>query len=195
MKITGNKISHVPSLSQDKFKNIKVLSLAENNISSVPADIFSGSLQVLEMHKNNISRLDDSFVESIEINFTSFYNCTFYENPWICDCNATKFINLIQKLSLLNINNEKKIQCKDKKFMYQLNLKKLCPDTHPDLLESLNNFKKKILIIVGIGILFLVIVLGLILWCCRKYYIKFLLYNKSWCCFCLSGRHKLRCFC
>ena len=47
LDLTGNQINRVPSLNSDEFKNIEVLILAHNNISSVAVDVFSHSLQVL----------------------------------------------------------------------------------------------------------------------------------------------------
>ena len=127
LNLTGNHINQIPALSNDKFKNIKVLILAENNISSITVDIFSKSLQVLQLHNNSVSRLDSSVIEYLRGENLTLNSLTLHNNPWICDCEEREMLNLVHELITKSNFNVKMIYCNNfNKYMIELSLTELC---------------------------------------------------------------------
>ena len=133
LNVSGNRIERVPSLKNDIFKKIKVLDLSNNAISSISTDIFSESLQVLKLHKNNISNLECSVIQYLEKQNIVMSYISLYDNPWKCDCGSKK---LTQLSSINNTYNLQKMRCKnDDALLFKVNFTEKC--------TSKNNLPKK----------------------------------------------------
>ena len=119
LNLSGNKIDYLPSLKNDIYKNIKILDLSNNSISSISTDLFSESLQVLKLHNNKISQLDDSVIQYLGKSDITLTNLTLYGNPWEYDCDSQKSIQISFIKNNLNVEmtrckNYKKLLLKAK---------------------------------------------------------------------------------
>ncbi|XP_036138593.1 protein toll [Monomorium pharaonis] len=92
---SGNRLTHMPNLTAMGYGSVKKLLLSHNIISEISLNGLSNTLQVLELHNNNISRIHPDVLKHIEkkMNLTRL---TLHENPWNCDCDAENFLNFIK---------------------------------------------------------------------------------------------------
>ncbi|XP_078042792.1 toll like receptor [Augochlora pura] len=124
----GNKLTQLLPLTDLGLSNatISKLLLSNTSISNVPLEILSSDLEVLELHHNNISRLNSDVLQFMS-NSTKLQNITLYGNPWACDCDARDVLNFIQtevtKISLSSL-----IQCRDTAIpMLKMTATDFCP--------------------------------------------------------------------
>nr|XP_033325300.1 protein toll [Megalopta genalis]XP_033325301.1 protein toll [Megalopta genalis] len=128
LNFEGNKLTQLLPLTGLGLSNatISKLLLSNTSISSVPLDILSSDLEVLELHYNNISRLNSDVLQFMS-NSTKLQNITLYGNPWACDCDARDVLNFIQtevtKISLSSL-----IKCRDTTIpMLKMTATDFCP--------------------------------------------------------------------
>ena len=81
LNLSRNRIKYLPFLKNDTFKHISVLDLSNNSISSTSVDIFSDSLQVLKLHGNKITKLDDAVIQHLKNPNISLTNLMLHKNP------------------------------------------------------------------------------------------------------------------
>ena len=126
LNVSGNAIKFLPNLTNDSFKNIKLLDLSNNNISSISTNVFSGSLQVLKLHDNQIPKLDSLVIEYLKMPNISLKNLTLYGNPLECDCDAQK---LTQIPTIIDSVNVKSIFCNNyNELLFKVNFPEICPN-------------------------------------------------------------------
>ena len=180
LNFSGNRLELLPSLSNDEFKHIKALDLSNNSISSISTDIFSESLQVLELHDNKISKLDYSVIRYLEKQNTSLTNLSLYNNPWECDCGSEK----LTEISTINnyYSNVEKARCQNyKEFLFKVNFTDLCYDknslSNVGIRKDTYYFPYEIF-----GLMAVLNFLVLIIFCSYYYQhnIKSFLFNYSW---------------
>lgn len=93
---SGNRLTRMPDLKALGYKSVKKLLLSHNSISEISLNGLSNTLQVLELHNNNVSRIQPNVLEFLN-NSTNLTTLTLHENPWECDCDAKEFQDFIQK--------------------------------------------------------------------------------------------------
>ena len=126
LDLSSNQIKSLPSLTNDAFKNIKILDLSNNSISSITTDLFSKSLRTLKLNDNKISKLDYSVMQHLEKSDISLTNLSLHDNPWECDCNTEKLTKIS---SINNSYSREKIHCKNyNEFLFKVNFSNLCRD-------------------------------------------------------------------
>ena len=128
LDVSGNRIENLSYLKNNILKNIQVLDLSNNSISSISTEIFSESLRILKLNDNNITKFDNSLIHYLNKTNISLINLTLFDNPWICDCDAQK-LTLIS--SIKNDLNMKKTHCKiDNALLFKVNFTDLCDRNH-----------------------------------------------------------------
>ena len=120
MNFSRNRIEHLPYLKNDTFKNLSLLDLSNNKISTFTTDVFSKSLKVLKLHDNNITSLNNSVLQFLEKPNISLIDFTLYGNPCVVDCVAQKLTEIFSTKTSFNVE---KVQCKKKDEQEKLLLK------------------------------------------------------------------------
>lgn len=95
LDLTGNFLTEMPLLNQSGNANITEMFLSHNNISRISPDAIYPSLETLELHNNNLVRLDSKVVEILKTS-TSLKELTIHGNPWKCDCEASDLVSFVQ---------------------------------------------------------------------------------------------------
>lgn len=97
LNFTGNVLKHMMPLAEYGLANETVtkLLLSNNNISNVALSGLSTETHILELHNNNISKLDSAVLQFMK-NSTALKVLSLHGNPWKCDCDARDFLNFIQ---------------------------------------------------------------------------------------------------
>ncbi|GAB1860996.1 Protein toll [Camponotus japonicus] len=127
LNFTNNRFTRMPDLKNLKqIESVKKLFLSHNNISDIFLDDLPKNIQVLELHNNNLSTLNPDVLEFLR-NSTNLRNLTLHENPWICDCNTKDFLNFIQT-NLITMPNLFKVTCPGKnKAISEMTTAEFCP--------------------------------------------------------------------
>ncbi|XP_033296899.1 protein toll [Bombus bifarius] len=112
LNLTGNKLTRMSPVAKIGSSNMQIskLLLSNNNIDDISVDELPLNIEVLELHNNNISRLNSDVLQFM--NNTSLMTVTLDGNPWICDCDTRDFLNFIQT-KVIEIPNSLKITCRD----------------------------------------------------------------------------------
>ncbi|XP_043494619.1 phospholipase A2 inhibitor beta-like [Polistes fuscatus] len=140
LNLTGNFLTEIPSIEALEPINVTGLLLSNNNISQITVDKLSKSLTVLELHNNNISKLD----ENVMSYFTTspFKEFTLSGNPLICNCD-TKYVFEYVKIMRFNYKDLNNVKCKNMDLpLYNMTIEQFCPSIPPpselDYREELN---------------------------------------------------------
>ncbi|KAG5334657.1 TOLL protein, partial [Acromyrmex heyeri] len=126
LNFSGNQLTHMPNLKAMGLEPVKKLILSHNNIDEISLDGLSSTIQVLELHNNNISRIHPDVLEFLKqsMNLTRL---TLHENPWECDCNAKDFRNFIQT-NLVTMPDLLKVKCPGKNTsVSEMTVTDFCP--------------------------------------------------------------------
>nr|XP_012226641.1 PREDICTED: protein toll-like [Linepithema humile] len=83
----------VPKSPFHYCRSLKELYLSHNNISDIIFNGLSSTIQILELHSNNISKIRP--VLKFLRNSTNLIYLTLYDNPWECNCDAVDFLHFI----------------------------------------------------------------------------------------------------
>ncbi|XP_043494617.1 protein toll-like [Polistes fuscatus] len=147
LNLTGNFLTEIPSIEALEPINVTGLLLSNNNISQITVDKLSKSLTVLELHNNNISKLD----ENVMSYFTTspFKEFTLSGNPLICNCD-TKYVFEYVKIMRFNYKDLNNVKCKNVDLpLYNMTIEQFCPSIPPptelDYREELNETSTEVL--------------------------------------------------
>ncbi|XP_043494614.1 protein toll-like [Polistes fuscatus] len=147
LNLTGNFLTEIPSIEALEPLNVTGLLLSNNNISQITVDKLLKSLTVLEMHNNNISKLD----ENVMSYFTTspFKEFTLSGNPIICNCD-TKYVFEYVKIMRFNYKDLNNVKCKNMDIpLYNMTIEQFCPSIPPpselDYREELNETSTEVL--------------------------------------------------
>ncbi|XP_012276337.1 protein toll [Orussus abietinus] len=125
LNLTGNFLKETPSMDLPGYEQVAVLSLSHNNISRIPLETLPTTLEVLELHNNNLTRVDGRFLEALRN--SSLKKLTLDKNPWRCDCEARDFLNFIQA-KFTELPELLKISCGGENVpMSEMTINELCP--------------------------------------------------------------------
>ncbi|XP_076173538.1 toll like receptor isoform X1 [Ptiloglossa arizonensis] len=128
LNLTGNKLKRILSLADSGLINVPVtkLLLSDTNISNISLNELPSSIEVLELHNNNISKIDSNVLQFMS-NSSTLKKLTLHGNPWTCDCNARDFLNFIQT-KVVKIPDSLLIHCKDMNIpMLKMTATDFCP--------------------------------------------------------------------
>ncbi|EZA52048.1 hypothetical protein DMN91_009805 [Ooceraea biroi] len=95
LNFNGNRLRRMPDLKRLGLERVKKLGLSHNNISEIFLDALSSTIEVLELHNNNMSRIHSDVLEFLKT-CTNLTRLTLHDNPWECDCAAKDFLGYIQ---------------------------------------------------------------------------------------------------
>ncbi|XP_067216691.1 protein toll-like [Linepithema humile] len=84
----------VPKLPFHYCHSLKALYLSHNNISDIIFDGLSSTIEILQLHSNNISKIHPDVLEFFR-NSTSLIYLTLHDNPWECNCDTVDFLHFI----------------------------------------------------------------------------------------------------
>lgn len=128
LNLEGNKINQLVPLADLGLSNVSIskLLLSGTNISSVPLDVLPSDVEVLELHNNNITKLDLDVLQFMS-NSTKLSRITLHENPWRCECDTRDVLNFVQT-EVPRISNSSFIACKNAKIsMVKMTVTDFCP--------------------------------------------------------------------
>ncbi|XP_031848594.1 toll like receptor [Nomia melanderi] len=128
LNFTGNKLSQLLPLRDIGLDNVSIseLLLSNNDISNVPLDALPLDINVLELHNNNISRMNSDVLYFMS-NSTKLKTITLHGNQWACDCDARDVLNFVQT-KVIEIPDSLHITCKDMKIpMLKMTATDFCP--------------------------------------------------------------------
>ncbi|XP_076299599.1 LOW QUALITY PROTEIN: protein toll-like [Lasioglossum baleicum] len=128
LNLEGNKLTQLVPLTYLGLSNVSIskLLLSGTNISNLPLDVLPSDVEVLELHNNNISKLDLDVLEFMN-NSTKLRKITLHENPWTCDCDTRDVVNFMQT-EVPRISESSLITCKNKKIpMVKMTATDFCP--------------------------------------------------------------------
>ncbi|XP_076649811.1 toll like receptor [Halictus rubicundus] len=128
LNLEGNKLTQLVPLTDLGLSNISMskLLLSDTNISSVPLDVLPSDVEVLELHNNNINKLDSDVLQFMS-NSTKLSRITLHKNPWTCDCDTRDLLNFIQT-EIPRISVSSLITCKDTTIsMLKMTATDFCP--------------------------------------------------------------------
>ncbi|XP_053979405.1 protein toll-like [Hylaeus volcanicus] len=128
LNMTGNKLNKMLPLTDIGLTNVSVskLLLSNTGISNITLDELPSSIEVLELHKNNISKIDSNVLHFMK-NSTNLKMLTLHENPWTCNCDDRDFLNFVQT-RVAKISVPSMITCKDMTIpMLKMTATDFCP--------------------------------------------------------------------
>ncbi|XP_043248170.1 protein toll [Colletes gigas] len=128
LNLTGNELNRMLPLAEIGLKNASIskLLLSNTNISSISLNELPLHVEVLELHNNNISKMDSKVLQFMS-NSSTLKTLTLHGNPWICDCNARDFLNFVQT-KVEDILDPSLITCKDMNIpMLKMTATDFCP--------------------------------------------------------------------
>ncbi|XP_012260509.2 protein toll isoform X2 [Athalia rosae] len=126
LDLTGNLLTTMPTVNQSGYGNLTKLFLSHNNISSVSLDAVPLTLEILELHQNNLMRVDPVVIERFK-NSTRLTKITLHGNPWKCDCEARDLLSFIQ-MKFQRIPQLLNITCgSNNKPLSKMTANDLCP--------------------------------------------------------------------
>ncbi|XP_067216689.1 protein toll-like [Linepithema humile] len=93
-------------------RSLEELYLSHNNISDIILDGLSSTIQILELHSNNISKIRPNVLEFFR-NSTSLIYLTLHDNPWECNCDTVDFLHFIhaEYREITNISEVSQVMC------------------------------------------------------------------------------------
>ncbi|XP_067216686.1 protein toll-like isoform X1 [Linepithema humile] len=108
-------IFHPNIVSKSPFHNcrsLKELYLSHNNISEIILDGLSRTIEILQLHSNNISKIHPDVLEFFR-NSTSLIYLTLHDNPWECNCDTVDFLRFIhtEYRKITNISEMSQVMC------------------------------------------------------------------------------------
>ncbi|KOX73247.1 Protein toll [Melipona quadrifasciata] len=112
LNFTGNELTRMLPLTEIGLDDVQIskLLLSNNNINKISVDELPLNMKVLELHNNNISRLNSDVLQFMKN--TSLTELTLHGNPWTCDCDARDFLNFIQT-KVIEIPDSLEITCEN----------------------------------------------------------------------------------
>lgn len=112
LNFTGNELTRMLPLTEIGLDDIQIskLLLSNNNINKISVNELPLNMKVLELHNNNISRLNSDVLQFMKN--TSLTELTLHGNPWTCDCDARDFLNFIQT-KVIEIPDSLEITCEN----------------------------------------------------------------------------------
>ncbi|KOC59528.1 Protein toll [Habropoda laboriosa] len=128
LNFAGNKLTRMSPLADIGLNNVPIskLLLSNNNIYDISVDELPLNIETLELHNNNISKLNSDALHFMD-NSSSLMTLTLHENPWKCDCSAIDFLNFIQT-KVIEIPSSLLITCQGKNVpMLKMIATDLCP--------------------------------------------------------------------
>lgn len=177
LNMSGNILRETPELNQSYLLNVTHLDLSCNNISLVSVKVFSKVLQILKLHNNRITRLDNTVIAALTSN-TVLYKLTLYKNKWECTCETRNFLKFIKK-KMSNAtffgSSSPEIICERTGLsLYTMSSNELC-DTTKKMVQ--------LVVLISLMIAFFGLILGVLAALYYKYEneIKIWLYAKRWC--------------
>ncbi|KAI4498465.1 hypothetical protein M0802_006400 [Mischocyttarus mexicanus] len=124
LNLTGNFLEKIPSVEPFKSTKLSGLLLSNNRISEVTINELPLRLKVLELHNNNISRIDSNVIKYFNYSFLT--DLTLSGNPIICDCDVLDLF-LFVKLNRDVYKDLNKLTCEHQVVpMYDTNFKSFC---------------------------------------------------------------------
>ncbi|XP_015189919.1 PREDICTED: toll-like receptor 4 [Polistes dominula] len=129
LNLTGNYLREIPSLDYIKPLNLTHLLLSNNNISEISLDRLPKTIQVLELHNNNL--LSMSYNVSEFLFQQNYKKLTLSGNQFICGCDD-RFIYVLV-LQLQSIHEDlKNVKCQGyDTSLSSMTIDELCLFTDP----------------------------------------------------------------
>nr|XP_012234051.1 PREDICTED: protein toll-like isoform X2 [Linepithema humile] len=119
----NNNIIQMPNLTE--LGPVSKLILSRNKISEITLGGLSKTIEILELHNNNISTISSDVLNFLS-NATNLISLTLRKNPWTCNCNTTDFFDFVLKKSKI-IADLHNVTCYGKNKLIS-NVKDYCPD-------------------------------------------------------------------
>jgi protein toll len=164
LNIENNNITQLVNASELGFDNVSMILASGNQIKEVHPSQIPESLQALQLHDNQIERINQTVFKSIK-------SISLRNNPLICDCKTTELLGFITQ-NRKNFSDYNEITCAGRKVFFS-------QATSDDICST-----NKVIYIAAGSILAL---LGLIVGGCAAFYykynheIKVWLYAHNWC--------------
>nr|XP_012233845.1 PREDICTED: protein toll-like [Linepithema humile] len=168
LDFSNNQLTQMPDLKTMELRSVKKLILSHNNLSQITLNGLSTTIEVLELHNNNLFKIDSEVLDFWDN--SSLTHLTLHENPWKCDCNAKRFYDFIH--SNLGTIETSKVICHEKNAS-RLEYNNFCPTT----------FDITAMICVSVAIALLGLIIGIFGLLYYKYeeQIKIWLFAHGWC--------------
>ncbi|KAI4487752.1 hypothetical protein M0802_011857 [Mischocyttarus mexicanus] len=124
LNLTGNALTKIPSVESLKPINVTGLLLSNNRINAITLNNLPKSLMALELHNNNISRIDDYLFKYL--NSSSLKELTLSGNPILCDCNSQELYSFVQSRRF-TFQDLKNVKCHNfDQYLYNMTVEQLC---------------------------------------------------------------------
>lgn len=117
----SNKLTTLPNVSSVKKTNPFEILAANNEIFDLLPTNFHDSLEVLDVRKNQLTKMDPSLFEQLGTVGKVFLS----GNPWICDCSTVKFLEFVHQYNE-NIVDYDDLRCSDQKLFKDLQAVDIC---------------------------------------------------------------------
>ncbi|XP_014613497.1 PREDICTED: protein toll [Polistes canadensis] len=126
LNISGNNFTEIPSTELLGSEYVTDFILSNNNITRITLDKLPKNLEVLELHNNNISRIDSNLLDYWK-NSITLKRLTLHKNPWKCDCDARDLFSFVQS-KLIDIPDLGKVMCNNMAIsMLEMSINDFCP--------------------------------------------------------------------
>ncbi|KAI4501056.1 hypothetical protein M0802_003859 [Mischocyttarus mexicanus] len=136
LNLTGNALTRIPLIDHLKPIILTGLLLSNNRISEIAFDRLPLSLKELELHNNNISRIDSNVIKHLISSLLT--ELTLSGNPIICDCDVEDLFYFIQ-LNQFTFEDLNKLKCKDMDVpMHNMSFEGICPPVYLDVRKKRN---------------------------------------------------------
>ncbi|KAJ9599461.1 hypothetical protein L9F63_010076, partial [Diploptera punctata] len=148
--LSKNRLTMLPNSTDAGYSQVTKLYLSSNNISTISKENVPPVIQVMELHNNNLTHLNEPVLDVLA-NSDTLERITLHRNPWQCDCNAKGLLMFLQEhyTKVLNLPN---MTCNDKshRTLRNLTIIDLCPDSNDKIIAAS-------VIVASLGIMFGVI--------------------------------------
>ncbi|PSN56345.1 Protein toll [Blattella germanica] len=123
-----NNIVKLPTDEYPGYQQVTRLYLSHNNISMLTKENLPPNIQVLELHNNNMTYLNNSVLDILGAEKTGLRHLTLNDNPWECDCKARDLLTFLQE-HYKQVKQLPDITCNDGsgRALHNLTITELCP--------------------------------------------------------------------